>query len=115
MPTGMLQIRAISAHSGGVPGRGVQREEEVCKYIDTTTCIGCKACEVACVEWNDLHLEPEYGQRMLHSYQTMADMTPSYWNLIKFDEIPVDSERRPLEPPGGIAFLPSAFATGEVA
>ena len=54
MPTGILQIKAISGHSGGVPGAGVQREEEVCKYIDVTTCIGCKACEVACVEWNDM-------------------------------------------------------------
>ena len=25
----------------------------VAKLIDTTTCIGCKACEVACQEWND--------------------------------------------------------------
>ena len=54
MPTGTLQIKAVSGHSGSVPGRGVQREDEVCKYIDVTTCIGCKACEVACVEWNGM-------------------------------------------------------------
>ena len=23
-------------------------------YTDTTVCIGCKACEVACKEWNQL-------------------------------------------------------------
>ncbi|HUR87397.1 MAG TPA: hypothetical protein VMY78_18860, partial [Solirubrobacteraceae bacterium] len=23
-------------------------------FTDTTTCIGCKACEVACKQWNDL-------------------------------------------------------------
>src|SRR5881392_3534129 len=74
MPTGMLQIRAISAHPDGVPGRGVQREEEVCKYIDVTTCIGCKACEVACVEWNDM------------TYQTMPATSWNYWNLITFHE-----------------------------
>ena len=34
------------------PGAGVEREEQVCKLVDTTTCIGCKACEVACLEWN---------------------------------------------------------------
>jgi len=35
-------------------GKGAQREEAegVCKLVDVTTCIGCKACEVACVEWN---------------------------------------------------------------
>ena len=27
---------------------------EVAKLIDTTKCIGCKACQVACMEWNDL-------------------------------------------------------------
>ena len=26
----------------------------VTKLVDTSTCIGCKACEVACQEWNDL-------------------------------------------------------------
>ena len=35
-----------------MPGAGIRREFDVCKLIDTTTCIGCKACEVACVEWN---------------------------------------------------------------
>ena len=47
-----LQIKAISAHPGTVPGKHMQREVDVCKLIDTTTCIGCKACEVACLEWN---------------------------------------------------------------
>src|SRR5256885_589673 len=48
-----FQIQEISAHPGPVPGQGTQRAEEVCKYIDVTTCIGCKACEVACVETGD--------------------------------------------------------------
>ena len=63
MPTGTLQIRAISGHPGPEPGRGVQREEEVCKYIDVTTCIGCKACEVACVEWNDMPFQQTSSSR----------------------------------------------------
>jgi formate dehydrogenase iron-sulfur subunit len=42
-----LEVRAISGHAGSVPGAGLKREFEVCKLIDTTTCIGCKACEVA--------------------------------------------------------------------
>ena len=43
----MLQTEQISGHPGPVPGKGMQRDLEVCKLIDTTTCIGCKACEVA--------------------------------------------------------------------
>jgi formate dehydrogenase iron-sulfur subunit len=30
---------------------------DVAKLIDTTKCIGCKACQVACMEWNDLRDE----------------------------------------------------------
>ena len=91
--SGALEVRNTSA-TGALTT--VREDDQLCMLIDTTTCIGCKACEVACVEWNDLHIEPEYGQRMLHSYQTMADMTPSFWNLIKFDEVPVDARRLPV-------------------
>src|SRR5881628_3531613 len=83
MPSGTLQIKAISAHSGSVPGAGVQRQEEVCKYIDVTTCIGCKACEVACVEWNDM---PFRETTFDNTYQTMPTTEWNYWNLIKFNE-----------------------------
>jgi formate dehydrogenase iron-sulfur subunit len=87
MSTGTLQIRAISGHSGSVPGRGMHREEEVCKYIDVTTCIGCKACEVACVEWNDM---PFRETTFDNTYQTMPSTAWNYWNLIKFNEHPRD-------------------------
>src|SRR5438093_4582172 len=83
MPTGTLQIKQISGHSGSVPGAGVQREEEVCKYVDVTTCIGCKACEVACVEWNDM---PFRETTFDNTYQTMPSTEWNYWNLIKFNE-----------------------------
>jgi formate dehydrogenase beta subunit len=78
-----LQTKAISAHPGSIPGRHTQREVEVCKFIDTTTCIGCKACEVACVEWNDL----PFGETTFdNTYQTMPQTRWNYWNLIKFNE-----------------------------
>ena len=55
----------------------------VTKLIDTSTCIGCKACEVACQEWNDL--PPETTVQM-GTYQTLPDMSANFWNLIKFRE-----------------------------
>src|SRR5215468_8868391 len=61
-----LQIQKISGHAGPVPGAGTQREEVVCKLIDTTTCIGCKACEVACVEWNDMPFQPTMFDEVSH-------------------------------------------------
>ena len=36
-----------------------QRQTEVAKLIDVSKCIGCKACQSACIEWNDTH--PEIG------------------------------------------------------
>ena len=78
-----LEIRAISGHAGSVPGTGLKREFEVCKLIDTTTCIGCKACEVACLEWNGLTFSETTFN---NSYQTMPETTWNYWNLIKFNE-----------------------------
>jgi formate dehydrogenase iron-sulfur subunit len=78
-----LQIKAISGHPGSVPGNQAKREVEVAKYIDVTTCIGCKACEVACVEWND---HPFRETTFDNTYQTMPSTEWNYYNLIKFDE-----------------------------
>ena len=83
MPSGTLQIKAVSGRAGGVPGPAAPREDEVCKYIDVTTCIGCKACEVACVEWNGTPFEPTTFD---NTYQTMPATKWNFWNLIKFNE-----------------------------
>jgi formate dehydrogenase iron-sulfur subunit len=79
----IFQIQEISAHHGPVPGAGTRREADVCKYIDVTTCIGCKACEVACVEWND---HPFRETTFNDTYQTMPTTEWNYYNLIKFVE-----------------------------
>lgn len=56
----------------------------VAKLVDTSTCIGCKACEAACQEWNDNGFEVGTFQG---SYQTLADLDHRFWNLIKFNEV----------------------------
>ncbi len=83
MSQATLNIRRISGHAGPAPGAGVEREEQVCKLVDTTTCIGCKACEVACLEWNGYSFSDTVFQ---NSYQTMPETAWNYWNLIKFNE-----------------------------
>ncbi|HTF88632.1 MAG TPA: formate dehydrogenase subunit beta [Planctomycetota bacterium] len=77
-----LEIRRSSA---SLPGEtsGVRRVPVVAKFIDTTTCIGCKACEVACQEWNDL---PPFETLRLEMYQTLPQLHSEFWNLIRFDE-----------------------------
>ena len=66
---------------------GLRSLPAVSKYIDTSTCIGCKACEVACQEWNDLKVVPT---AQTGTYQTMPTLDPSFWNLIRFDEHEVE-------------------------
>ncbi len=69
----------------------------VAKLIDTTLCIGCKACEVACQEWND----QEYTLGTFGgTYQTMPDLAHNFWNLIKFNE---------MERDGGTSWLMSKY------
>jgi len=58
--------------------------EEVAKLIDTTQCIGCKACQVACMEWNDLR--DEIGTNTGH-YQNPHDLTENSWTLMRFAEV----------------------------
>jgi len=76
-----LEIVRLSASSPPAPG--VRVEPTVAKLIDTTTCIGCKACEVACQEWNDLPPEPT---TQTGTYQTLPATTANFWNLIRFSE-----------------------------
>ena len=68
----------------------VRQGVEVAKLIDTTTCIGCKACQVACAEWNDL--KEEIGDHV-GVYENPLDLTPNTWTLMRFAEVePVEYE-----------------------
>ena len=82
MSGGELEIRRSSASMLGETS-GMRSVPTVAKYIDTTTCIGCKACEVACAECNDL---PTFATHQFGSYQTLPDLHPEFWNLIRFHE-----------------------------
>jgi formate dehydrogenase iron-sulfur subunit len=75
-------------------------------YTDTTVCIGCKACEVACKQWNQL---PADGLSWSgNSYDNTQALSATTWRHVKFDEqFPADGGRRvPLDvvpdgpPPG---------------
>ena len=57
--------------------------QEVAKLIDVSRCIGCKACQSACMEWNNLR--PEVGH-FEGSYDNPMDLGPSVWTLMRFTE-----------------------------
>lgn len=59
-------------------------QAKVAKLIDVTTCIGCKACQVACNEWNDLRDEVGHNVGV---YDNPADLSAKTWTLMRFDEI----------------------------
>lgn len=81
-----LEIRRSSASLwGGLSG--MRTLPTVSKMIDTSTCIGCKACELACQEWNDLKTVSTKNDG---SYQTLPELDAQFWNLIRFDEREVE-------------------------
>jgi formate dehydrogenase iron-sulfur subunit len=56
-------------------------------FTDTTLCIGCKACEVACKQWNQL---PEDGLTFsAMSYDNTVSLGSSTWRHVAFIERPV--------------------------
>jgi formate dehydrogenase iron-sulfur subunit len=53
-------------------------------FTDTSVCIGCKACEVACKQWN---LVPEDGLNLLgQSYDNSGELGANTWRHVKFVE-----------------------------
>ncbi len=56
-------------------------------FTDTTICIGCKACEVACKNWNQLPAEAG-GIRELSgdSYDNTRKLDGTHWRHVKFIE-----------------------------
>src|ERR1700712_674544 len=80
-----LDIAARSATTQPPPDvRHRPAVQEVAKLIDVSTCIGCKACQVACMEWNDLR--DEIGENT-GSYNNPNDLTPASWTVMKFAEV----------------------------
>jgi formate dehydrogenase iron-sulfur subunit len=63
-------------------------------YTDTTVCIGCKACEVACKEWNQLPAT-NGGRSTLSgdSYDNTRRLDGIHWRHVKFIE-QFDADRR---------------------
>ncbi len=59
-------------------------------FTDTTVCIGCKACQVACHQWNDLPAEPgpNRGLPVLsgQSYDNTGSLSAVNWRHVKFIE-----------------------------
>jgi formate dehydrogenase iron-sulfur subunit len=59
-------------------------------FTDTSLCIGCKACEVACKEWNQIPDSIEGLTGM--SYDNTVDLGANTWRHVQFIEQPTQIE-----------------------
>ena len=57
---------------------------KVAKLIDISKCIGCKACQTACSEWNDLRDEIGTNAGL---YDNPRDLTDQSWTVMRFSEV----------------------------
>ena len=72
------------------PGYGQRARPRMGFFTDTSVCIGCKACEVACKEWNHVPASPQgfTGE----SYDNTIDLGANTWRHVAFIE-----QRKPLD------------------
>jgi len=65
------------------PPSARNHEAEMAKLIDVTRCIGCKACQAACMEWNNLRAPVGTFNGTL---ENPPDLDPQTWTLMRFTE-----------------------------
>jgi formate dehydrogenase iron-sulfur subunit len=77
-----LDIARRSATTTDSPS--VRQTSVVAKLIDVSTCIGCKACQAACMEWNDIR--DEVGSNV-GIYDNPRDLSAESWTVMRFAEV----------------------------
>jgi formate dehydrogenase iron-sulfur subunit len=86
-----LDPAALAGHVDHPPRMGF--------FTDTSVCIGCKACEVACKEWNAV---PEDGLELTGmSYDNTGELGASTWRHVAFIEQSAVTTRKRGGAPGG--------------
>ncbi|HUB16874.1 MAG TPA: formate dehydrogenase subunit beta [Acetobacteraceae bacterium] len=82
----MADLQSLDIHrrsaTDEVPPQ-IREEMQVAKLIDVSRCIGCKACQSACMEWNDLR--PAIGE-FEGSYDNPMELGPAAWTVMRFTE-----------------------------
>ena len=68
-------------------------------FTDTSVCIGCKACQVACRQWNDPLAPAELPEQPLpdlsgNSYDNTGSFSDVNWRHVKFiEQFSADADR----------------------
>jgi formate dehydrogenase iron-sulfur subunit len=75
-------------------------------FTDTSVCIGCKACEVACKEWNGI---PEDAPSFTgDSYDNTGALGADTWRHVAFIEQPTRVDGVEADGAGGVRWLMSS-------
>jgi len=82
-----LDIERRSATTTQPPDQ--RQPRQVAKLIDISKCIGCKACQSACMEWNDLRDAVGVNTG---TYDNPRDLTENSWTVMKFFEVEPDGK-----------------------
>jgi formate dehydrogenase iron-sulfur subunit len=91
---------------------GGEAKPRVGFFTDTSVCIGCKACEVACKEWNRVPARSGADAPGFtgESYDNTIDLGANTWRHVAFIE-----QRKPLDAGEGGATLAQTAALGGLA
>ena len=79
-----LDIKRVSATATVPPTARNPVTGTVAKLIDVSKCIGCKACQTACMEWNDVRDDVGVNAGV---YDNPLDLTPKSWTVMRFSEV----------------------------
>ena len=108
----MKQLPLVSKPAAWPESYGDEANPRVGFFTDTTVCIGCKACEVACKQWN---LVPDDGFVFTgSSYDNTGALGANTWRHVAFIEqdqplrIDADAGGSGDDGPGGLRWLMSS-------
>src|SRR5262245_55038064 len=82
-----LDIERRSATTTQPPDQ--RQPVKLAKLIDISKCIGCKACQSACMEWNDLR---DAVGTNTGTYDNPRDLSENSWTVMKFFEVEPDGK-----------------------
>ena len=77
-----LDVKNVSGRTSTPPS--ARTTLPIAKLVDVSRCIGCKACQSACMEWNDIRDEVGSCSGV---YDNPVDLTAKSWTVMRFAEV----------------------------
>lgn len=83
----LQSLDIIGRSATTTPSPQIRHTEEVAKLIDISKCIGCKACQSACMEWNDVRDKIGTCDGV---YDNPPDLSADSWTVMRFSEVELE-------------------------